>query len=215
MSFYFESGKQKKERLELERRRRKQAEEAAEAEGIEFPKVIDHNAEGHARADAAEDAVAAAREQARAARAAEKAARAAEIVAEIPQAQVARKLLTEYWKKLGAHQKIHAPRGYYPTADLFYARPYDNIEVYEACIAASAAYKALGNMEKSKEYANYASEIHDESRMVYSMGGGKKTRYSRKMKSISKYSRKSKSKYSRKSISKYSRKLISKYSRKY
>ena len=224
MSFlkkWFESEEEEKKRLELERRRQRRAEEAAEAEGIEFPRVIYHNAEGHARADAAEDAVAAAREQARAARAAraaEKAARAAEIAAEIPEAQEAIAALTEYREKLGAHQEIHAPGGYYPTADLFYARPHDNIDkVYEACSAASAAYKALGNMEKSKEYAKYASEIYDESRMNY-MGGGKKTRYSRKMKSISKYSRKSKSKYSRKSKSKYSRKskskLKSKYSRK-
>ena len=206
-----------KEDLDRERRER-QAKAAEKALGkFEIPILMDHNYDDLVAADAADAARAAARETKRAAErayAAEKAARAAEIAAEIPEAQVALAALTEYREKLGAHQEIHAPGGYYPTADLFYARPHDNIDkVYEACRAASAAYKALGNMEKSKEYAEYASEIYEESRMNY-MGGGKKTRYSRKMKSISKYSRKSKSKYSRKSKSKYSRKSKSKYSRK-
>ena len=207
-----------KEDLDRERRER-QAKAAEKALGkFEIPILMDHNYDDLVAADAADAARAAARETKRAAErayAAEKAARAAEIAAEIPEAQVALAALTEYREKLGDHQEIHAPGGYYPTADLFYARPHDNIDkVYEACRAASAAYKALGNMEKSKEYAEYASEIYEESRMNY-MGGGKKTRYSRKMKSISKYSRKSKSKYSRKLRSKYSRKLRSKYSRKY
>jgi hypothetical protein len=203
----FESKKEKKERLELERRQRNRAQEAEDAAGLEIPVLLDHSGPIIADADAAEEAVAAAREQARAARAAEKAARAAEIAAEIPEAQVAIAALTEYWEKLNAHRERHAPRGYYPTADLFYARPHENFDqVYGACRAASAAYEALGNMEKSKEYADYASEIRWESRMDYSMGGGKKTKYSRKSKSRSKYSRKSRSKYSRKSRSKYSRK---------
>ena len=185
----FESKKEKKERLELERRAR-QAKEAQEALGeIEIPILMDHNYDNLVAADAIAAARAAAREQARAARAAEKAARAAEIAAEIPEAQVAIAALTEYWEKLSAHQERHAPLGYYPTADLFYARPHENFDqVYGACRAAADAYKALGNMDKSKEYADYASEIRWESRMGYDRGGGKKTRYSRK--SRSKYSRK-------------------------
>ena len=168
MSFF----KSKKD-LDDERRAR-QAKEAQEALGeIEIPILMDHNYDDLVAADAIAAARAAAREQARA-------ARAAEIAAEIPEAQVARKLWTEYWEKLDAHRKIHAPRGYYPTAELFGARPHGNIiEVYQACRAAADAYQALGNMEKSQEYADYASGILGESRMGYSVGG-KKTRYSRK-----------------------------------
>ena len=115
MSFFetfFESEEEEKKRLELERRMRRRAEEAAEAAGLEeLPTVIDHNAEGHARADAAEAVEAAARASARAAAAqtaeAERAAYAAEIAAEIPEAQKARKLLTEYWKKMNDYKAKH------------------------------------------------------------------------------------------------------------
>jgi len=193
MSF-FES---KKERLE--RRKLKRAQEAEDAAGLEFPVLMDHTGPDIAAADAVEATAAAAREQARVARA----AKAAEIAAEIPEAQVARAALTEYWENLDAHRVKYA-NGYYPTAELFYAVPHKNLgKIYDACRAAHDAYKALGNMDKAKEYADYATKIYSESR-GYVMGGKK-----------SKYSRKSKSKYSRKSKSKYSRKSKSKYSRKY
>ena len=248
MSFFetlFKSKKEEKERLENERRERNRAKEAAEAAGLEeFPIVIDKNVEGHARADAAEAAVAkdrmeakyAAREAARvaaAARAAEiakaEAAYAAEIAAEIPQAQVARKLLTEYWKKMNEYKAKHmTPDGLLPW-EFNEGRPNKNMwEVHNACLAASIAYRTEHPKDwseselfqkKSSEYDRHVTEVystmrdsHDSKKGLYNLqrnswtmpmsSGGKKTKYSRKLKSKS--SRKSK--YSRKSISKYSRK---------
>lgn len=244
---FFESEKQKKERLELERRRRKQAEEAAEAEGIEFPIVIDHNAEGHARADAAEAAVAeerkeakyAAREAARvaaAARAAEiakaEAEYAADIAAEIPEAQKARKLLTEYWKKMNEYKAKHmTPDGFLPR-EYNEGRPNQNWdEVRGACEAAAAAYRYKCPKDskdwierklcekKWDEYDLHSSRVfftmrnYDSEKGLFNLqrnswtmpplSGGKKMK--------SKYLRKSKSKYSRKSKSRYSRKSKSRY----
>ena len=242
MSFFetfFESEEEEKKRLELERRMRRRAEEAAEAAGLEeLPTVIDHNAEGHARADAAEAVEAAARASARAAAAqtaeAERAAYAAEIAAEIPEAQKARKLLTEYWKKMNDYKAKHmTPDGLLIGYSIQEDRPNQNWqEVYDACKAAAAAYRAKypkdsrdwREMElcqkKSLEYDRHSSRVfftmrdYDREKGLYNLqrnswmmsGGGKKTKYSRKSKSRSKYSRKSRSKYSRKSRSKYSKK---------
>ena len=237
-----------KERLENERRERNRAKEAAEAAGLEeFPIVIDHNADAHARADAAEAEVAeerkeakyAAREAARvaaAARAAEiakaEAAYAADIAAEIPEAQKARKLLTEYWKKMNEYKAKHmTPDGLLPW-EFNEGRPNKNMwEVHDACEAAATAYrykypkvsKDWRERElcerKWNEYDRHVAEVHstmrdshDSKKGLYNLqrnswtmpmsSGGKKTKYSRKLKSKSsrksKYSRKSKSKYSRK-----------------
>ena len=254
MSFFetlFESEEEEKKRLELERRMQKRAEEAAEAAGLEeLPTLIDHNADAHARADAAEAEVAeerkeakyAAREAARvaaAARAAEiakaEAAYAADIAAEIPEAQVARKLLTEYWKKMNEYKAKHmTPDGLLPWK-YNEGRPNQNWrEVDDACTAAAIAYrykypkvsKDWREMElcerKWNEYDSHSSRVHstmrdnDREKGLFNLernswmmpsSGGKKTK--------SRYSRKSKSKYSRKSKSRYSRKSRSKYSRKY
>ena len=83
-----------------------------------------------------------------------------------------------------------------------------------AAAAAAASTAARDGSEGSVEGSVEGSE-EDSVGSAFSNEGGKKSRYSRKLKS--KYSRKSKSKYSRKSKSKsrYSRKLKSKYSRKY
>ena len=241
MSFFkkiFESEEEEKERLELERRMRRRAEEAAEAAGLEeLPTVIDHNAEGHARADAADAAREAAAERAAeiadAAREAE-AAYAAEIAAEIPEAQEAIQLLTEYWKNMNEYKAKHmTPDGLLIGYSIQEDRPNQNWqEVYDACQAAAAAYRAKypkdsrdwREMElcqkKSLEYDRHSSRVfftmrdYDREKGLYNLqrnswmmsGGGKKTKYSRKSKSRSKYSRKSRSKYSRKSRSKYSRK---------
>jgi leucyl aminopeptidase (aminopeptidase T) len=251
MSFFetfFESEEEEKKRLELERRMRRRAEEAAEAAGLEeLPTVIDHNAEGHARADAAEDAVAeerkeakyAAREAARvaaAARAAEiakaEAEYAADIAAEIPEAQKARKLLTEYWKKMNEYKAKHmTPDGFLPRK-YNEGRPNQNWdEVRGACEAAAAAYrykypndsKDWRERELCKkkwdEYDLHSSRVfftmrdYDREKGLFNLqrnswtmpplSGGKKMK--------SKYSRKSKSKYSRKSKSRYSRKSKSRY----
>jgi hypothetical protein len=258
MSFFkkiFESEEEEKERLELERRERKRAEEAAEAEGIEFPTVIDHNAEGHARADAAEAAVATARASARAAaaaRAAEiaeaeraaEAAYAAEIAAEIPEAQKARKLLTEYWKKMNEYKARHMNADGLLSNDYSIQanRPNQNWEeVFDACQAAAAAYRYKSEHSqdrKEKElfekkfykYQSYGDNVYmsmrkpDDNIGMYNVQLGifpsnRKYQGGKKSKysrkSKSKYSRKSKSKYSRKSRTKYSRKSRSKYSRKY
>ena len=241
MSFFetfFESEEEEKKRLELERRMRRRAEEAAEAAGLEeLPTVIDHNAEGHARADAADAAREAAAERAAeiadAAREAE-AAYAAEIAAEIPEAQEAIQLLTEYWKNMNEYKAKHmTPDGLLIGYSIQEDRPNQNWqEVYDACQAAAAAYRAKypkdsrdwREMElcqkKSLEYDRHSSRVfftmrdYDREKGLYNLqrnswmmsGGGKKTKYSRKSKSRSKYSRKSRSKYSRKSRSKYSRK---------
>jgi hypothetical protein len=245
MSFF---EREEKKRLELERRQRKRAEEAAEAEGIEFPTVIDHYADAHARADAAEDAAVAAREQARAAastRAAEiaeaeraaEAAYAADIAAEIPEAQKARNLLTEYWKKMNEYKAKHMTPDGLLSWEFQEGRPNKNYEeVHDACKAAAAAYRYKSQHSKDSkerdlfqrkwgEYDGHSSRVfftmrdYDREKGLFNLrhnkwmmpsSGGKKTRYSRKMKS--RYSRKSKSKsrYSRKSKSK----LKSKYSRK-
>jgi hypothetical protein len=246
MSF-FESEEEEKKRLELERRMRKRAEEAAEAEGIEFPTVIDHNADAHARADAAEAEVAeerkeakyAAREAARvaaAAKAAEiakaEAEYAADIAAEIPEAQKARKLLTEYWKKMNDYKAKHmTPDGLLPWK-YNEGRPNQNWrEVDDACTAAATAYRYKYPKDskdwrerelcerKWNEYDSHSSRVYmtmrdnDREKGLFNLqrnswtmppsSGGKKTKYSRKPKSKSKYSRKSKSR-SRKS--RYSRK---------
>jgi hypothetical protein len=83
-----------------------------------------------------------------------------------------------------------------------------------AAAAAAASTAARDGSEGSVEGSVEGSE-EDSVGSAFSNEGGKKSRYSRKLKS--KYSRKSKSKYSRKSKSKsrYSRKSKSKYSRKY
>jgi hypothetical protein len=246
---FFESEEEKKE---LERRKQKRAEEAAEAAQLEeFPTLfIDHTAADIARADAAEDAAAAAREQARAARAAiaeaeraAEAAYAAEIAAEIPEAQKAIRLLTEYWKNMNEYKARHMNADgllidYSKNQD----RPNKNWEeVYDACRAAAAAYKYKSEHSQDRgekelfekkfyKYQSYGDDVYmsmrkpDDNRGMYNVQlgifpsnrmyqGGKKPKYSRKSKS--KYSRKSKSKYSRKSKSRYSRKSKSKYSRKY
>jgi len=248
MSFFetfFESEEEEKKRLELERRMQKRAEEAAEAEGIEFPTVIDHNAQGHAAAEAAEAAVATARASARAAastRAAEiaeaeraaEAAYAADIAAEIPEAQKARKLLTEYWKKMNEYKAKHMTPDGILSWEFQEDRPNKNYEeVHDACRAAAAAYRYKYEHSKDRkerdlfqrkwgEYTGHTSGVYmtmrhrDDEKGLYNLrhdkwmmpsSGGKKTK--------SRYSRKSKSKYSRKSKSRYSRKSRSKYSRKY
>ena len=243
-----------KERLENERRERNRAKEAAEAAGLEeFPIVIDHNADAHARADAAEAEVAeerkeakyAAREAARvaaAARAAEiakaEAAYAADIAAEIPEAQKARKLLTEYWKKMNEYKARHMNAdGRLIDYSIQEGRPNKNWqEVYDACQAAVAAYKYKYEhsqdmeeeerklfAEKYHKYKSYAADVymsmrhHDHDIGMYNVQLGKFPSIwtsNGGKKSKSKYSRKSKSRYSRKSKSKYSRKSKSKYSRK-
>ena len=83
-----------------------------------------------------------------------------------------------------------------------------------AASTAAASTAARDGSEGSVEGSVEGSE-EDSVGSAFSNEGGKKSRYSRKLKS--KYSRKSKSKYSRKSKSKsrYSRKSKSKYSRKY
>ena len=224
MSFFFESKAQEKKRLYDERRARETA-EAAELE--ELPLFVDHSGALLARAEAEEAEALQARilkeRQERAAAEAE----AADIAAEIPEARVARKLLIEYWKKMNDYKKENSDtNGFYKDSEVNYHRPTDNYDkVYQACQAAAEAYQRLGNMEKSEEYDNYATDVYmsmrknDSTPGPYIRGfnsgssGGKKSKYSRKSKS--KYSRKSKSKYSRKSKSKYSRKSKSKYSRKY
>ena len=247
MSFFetlFESEEEEKKRLELERRMQKRAEEAAEAAGLEeLPTVIDHNADAHARADAAEAEVAEERKEAArvaaAARAAEiakaEAAYAADIAAEIPEAQKARKLLTEYWKKMNEYKAKHmTPDGLLPWK-YNAGRPNENWqEVDNACEAAARAYrykypkvsKDWREMElcerKWNEYDSHSSRVHstmrdnDREKGLFNLqrnswtmpsSGGKKSK--------SRYSRKSKSRYSRKPKSKYSRKSRSKYSRKY
>jgi hypothetical protein len=237
MSFFetfFESEEEEKKRLELERRMRRRAEEAAEAAGLEeLPTVIDHNAEGHARADAAEAAVATARASARAAaaaRAAEiaeaeraaEAAYAAEIAAEIPEAQKARKLLTEYWKKMNEYKARHMNADGLLSNDYSIQanRPNQNWEeVFDACQAAAAAYRYKyehsQDMEEKKlfekkfyKYQSYGDDVymlsmrhHDHDIGMYNVQLGK-------FPSIwtSNGGKKSKSKYSRKSKSRYSRK---------
>jgi hypothetical protein len=244
MSFFkkiFESEEEEKERLELERRMRRRAEEAAEAAGLEeLPTVIDHNAEGHARADAADAAREAAAERAAeiadAAREAE-AAYAAEIAAEIPEAQKAIQLLTEYWKNMNEYKARHMNAdgrllGYSIQED----RPNKNWQkVHDACQAAAAAYRYKyehsQDMEEKKlfekkfyKYQSYGDDVymlsmrhHDHDIGMYNVQLGKFPSIwtsNGGKKSKSKYSRKSKSKYSRKSKSKYSRKSRTKYSRK-
>ena len=247
MSFFetfFESEEEEKKRLELERRMRRRAEEAAEAAGLEeLPTVIDHNAEGHARADAADAAREAAAERAaeiadaarEAARAAER-AYAAEIAAEIPEAQEAIQLLTEYWKNMNEYKARHMNAdglliGYSIQED----RPNKNWKkVHDACQAAAAAYRYKSehsqDMEEKKlfekkfyKYQSYGDDVmlsmrhHDHDIGMYNVQLGKFPSIwtsNGGKKSKSKYSRKSKSKYSRKSRTKYSRKSRSKYSRK-
>jgi hypothetical protein len=233
MSFF-----KSKEDLDDERRAR-QAKEAQEALGeIEIPILMDHNYDDLVAADAIAAARAAARETKRAAeRAAEiaaEAAYAAEIAAEIPEAQKARKLLTEYWKNMNEYKARHMNAdglliGYSKNQD----RPNKNWEkVYDACRAAAAAYRYKSEHSqdmKEKElfekkfykYQSYRDDVymsmrkHDDNRGMYNVQlgifpsnrmyqGGKKSKYSRKSKS--KYSRKLRTKYSRKSKSKYSRK---------
>ena len=225
-----------KSKEDLDRKRReRQAKEAEEALGkIEIPILMDHNYDDLVAADAADAARAAARETKRAAERAAERAYAAEIAAEIPEAQKARKLLTEYWKKMNDYKAKHmTPDGLLIGYSIQEDRPNQNWqEVYDACKAAAAAYRAKypkdsrdwREMElcqkKSLEYDRHSSRVfftmrdYDREKGLYNLqrnswmmsGGGKKTKYSRKSKSRSKYSRKSRSKYSRKSRSKYSRK---------
>jgi len=234
MSFF-----KSKEDLDDERRAR-QAKEAQEALGeIEIPILMDHNYDDLVAADAIAAARAAARETKRAAeRAAEiaaEAAYAADIAAEIPEAKKARKLLTEYWKKMNDYKAKHmTPDGLLPWK-YNEGRPNQNWqEVHDACEAAAAAYRAKypkdsrdwREMElcqkKSLEYDRHSSRVfftmrdYDREKGLYNLrhdkwmmpsSGGKKSK--------SKYSRKTKSKYLRKSKSRYSRKSKSRYSRKY
>lgn len=223
----FESKKEEKERLEFERRMRS----VEEDEGLEFPVVMDHNADGHGRADAADAVREAAREAER--------AYAAEIAGEIPEAQKAIQLLTEYWKNMNEYKARHMNAdGLLISYSIQKDRPNKNFkEVHDACQAAAAAYRYKyehsQDMEENKlfekkfqKYQSYADHVymsmrkHDDNIGMYNVqlgkfpsnwtsNGGKKSKYSRKTKS--KYSRKSKSKYLRKSKSK----LKSKYSRKY
>ena len=83
--------------------------------------------------------------------------------------------------------------------------------------AAAAAAAAEAEADKAEGSEDLDSDLGSEGSVNFADDGGKKSRYSRKLKS--KYSRKSKSKYSRKSKlkskSRYSRKSKSKYSRKY
>jgi hypothetical protein len=242
MSFFkkiFESEEEEKERLELERRMRRRAEEAAEAAGLEeLPTVIDHNAEGHARADAADAAREAAAERAAeiadAAREAE-AAYAAEIAAEIPEAQKAIQLLTEYWKNMNEYKARHMNEDGLLSNDyrIQKDRPNQNWqEVHDACQAAAAAYRYKYEHSQDREekelfekkfqkYESYGDDVYmsmrryDENKGMYNVQLGifpSNRMYQGGKKS--KYSRKSKSKYSRKSKSKYSRKSKSIYSRK-
>jgi len=232
MSFF-----KSKEDLDDERRAR-QAKEAQEALGeIEIPILMDHNYDNLVAADAIAAARAAARETKRAAeRAAEiaaEAAYAAEIAAEIPEAQKARKLLTEYWKNMNEYKARHMNAdglliGYSKNQD----RPNKNWEeVCDACRAAAAAYRYKSDHSqdrKEKElfekkfykYQSYGDDVYmsmrkpDDSKGMYNELGPSNRMYQGGKKSKSKYSRKSKSKYSRKTKSKYSRKSKSRYSRK-
>ena len=185
---------------------------------------------------------AAARASARAAAAqtaeAERAAYAAEIAAEIPEAQKARKLLTEYWKKMNDYKAKHmTPDGLLIGYSIQEGRPNKNWKkVHDACQAAAAAYRYKSehsqDMEEKKlfekkfyKYQSYGDDVymlsmrhHDHDIGMYNVQLGKFPSIwtsNGGKKSKSKYSRKSKSKYSRKSRSKYSRKSRSKYSRKY
>ena len=266
MSFFkkfknlFESPEEKQDRLDRERRQR-QAKEAAEAEGgLELTIDEDNTYDDHAGADAAREAAAeraaeiadAARaaaaeraaERADAARAAARAAEAAyaaEIAAEIPEAQKAIQLLTEYWKKMNEYKARHMNKetsllshDYRIQKDL----PNKNWkEVCDACKAAAAAYRYKYEHSQDREekelfekkfqkYESYGDHVHmsmrryDDNRGMYNVQLGifpSNRKYQGGKKS--KYSRKLKSKYSRKSRTKYSRKSKSKskskYSRKY
>ena len=95
--------------------------------------------------------------------------------------------------------------------NISYIRNLKDLKATAAVLAASAAAAATANIEEENyESGSEGSVAGSEGSVEGSVGsafsneGGKKSRYSRKLKS--KYSRKSKSKYSRKSKSKYSRK---------
>lgn len=204
MSFFFESKAQEKKRLYDERRARETA-EAAELE--ELPLFVDHSGALLARLEAEEAEALQARilkerqalqsrilkeRQERAAAEAE----AADIAAEIPEARVARKLLIEYWKKMNDYKKENSDtNGFYKNFELNHNRPTDNYDkVYQACQAAAEAYQRLGNMEKYEEYDNYATDVYMTMRkndstpgpyiLRFNSGssGGKKSKYSRKLK---------------------------------
>ena len=218
-----------KSKEDLDRKRRaRQAKEAEEALGeIEIPILMDHKYDDLVAADAAD-----------AAREAERAAYAAEIAAEIPEAQKAIQLLTEYWKKMNEYKARHMNKetsllshDYRIQKDL----PNKNWkEVCDACKAAAAAYRAKYEHsqdreekklfeEKFQKYESYDTDvymsyrIYDDNKGMYNVQLGifpLNRKFQGQGGKKSKYSRKSKSKYSRKSKSKYSRKSKSKYSRK-
>ena len=231
-----------KSKEDLDRKRRaRQAKEAEEALGeIEIPILMDHNYDDLVAADAADAARAAERETKRAAERAAERAYAAEIAGEIPEAQKAIQLLTEYWKNMNEYKARHMNAdglliGYSNNED----RPNKNWkEVYDACEAAVAAYKYKyehsQDMEEEErklfakkyhKYKSYAADVYmsmrkrDDNIGMYNVQLGKfPSNWTSNGGKKSKYSRKSKSKskskYSRKSRTKYSRKSKSRYSRK-
>jgi hypothetical protein len=238
MSFFkkfknlFESPEEKQDRLDRERRER-QAKEAAEAEGgLELTIDEDNTYDDHVGADAADTERAAAREAERAAAAAAHAAKEAEI----PEAQEAIKLLTEYWKNMNEYKAQHMNKETSLLSNDYSIqlnRPNKNWQkVHDACQAAAAAYRYKyehsQDMEEKKlfekkfqKYESYEGDVYmsmrryDDNKGMYNVQLGifplnRKYQGGKK----SKYSRKLKSKYSRKSKSKYSRKSKSKYSRK-
>ena len=235
----FESEEAEKKRLEeLKRRMQKRAEEAAEAAGLEeLSTFIDHNADSHGRADAAdaareaaaeiadaarEAAAERAAERTDAARAAERAAEAAyaaEIAAEIPEAQKAIQLLTEYWKNMNEYKARHMnedgllSKDYHIQKD----RPNQNWqEVQYACQAAAAAYRYKYEHSQDRE----EKELFEKKFQKYeSYGDHVYMSYRRSDDNIGMYNVQlgifpSNRKYQGGKKSKYSRKLKSKYSRK-
>ena len=237
----FESEEAEKKRLEeLKRRMQKRAEEAAEAAGLEeLSTFIDHNADSHGRADAADAAREAAAEIADAAReaaakraaerthAAREAARAAEaayaaeIAAEIPEAQKAIQLLTKYWKNMNEYKAQHMNAdGLLSKEDYLIQkdRPNQNWqEVHEACQAAAAAYRYKYEHSQDRE----EKELFEKKFQKYESYGDDVYMLSmrRSDDNIGMYNVQlgifpSNRKYQGGKKSKYSRKLKSKYSRK-